>query len=55
MKEEEKKKKTKEGRKRKGNKLEKQSLVFKSLILLLDSQEMKEKNMARFPFIIYHF
>lgn len=42
-------------RKRKGNKLEKHSLVFKSLMLLIDSQEMKEKNVGRFLSIIYHF
>ena len=49
------KNKERKKRKRKGNKLEKHSLVFKSLMLLLDSQEMKEKNVGRFLSIICHF
>lgn len=51
----EKKREKNKERKRKGNKLEKHSLVFKSLMLLIDSQEMKEKNVGRFLSIIYHF
>lgn len=38
-------------KKKKRNKLEKHSLVFKSLMLLIDSQEMKEKNVGK---IFYH-